>query len=62
MKLPMKGTVIAVGAALIFVVVSSVGIMIEAARERDMVDRCIVQQGPVLGAKEFCRAIVRQAR
>ena len=62
MKPPMRGTVVAVGAALLFVIVSSVWIMIDAAQDRDKVDACVVAQGPVLGVKEFCRAQVRQAR
>lgn len=44
------------------VVLSSIWIMINAAEQRDRVDACVIKQGPVLGAKEFCRAQVRQAR
>ena len=61
-KLPKMATVIGVLSALVFVIVSSVWIMIDAAQDRRKVDACIVELGPVFGAKEFCRAIVRQAR
>ena len=61
-KLPKLATVLFVGAALVFVIVSSGWIMLKAAKDRDTVYACIVQQGPSAGVYDFCKAQMRMAR